>query len=666
MKKKKKKNSCPGSAEAKLVPEKKKDKTPSGDGVLLVTVVNGVDLTAKDRNGLSDPYCKLKIGSRKAVTRTQPATLTPTWQESFRFDGVGLADSLRLTCMDFDRVGSDDFMGIIDVPLHVLVGRTAPLDAWFDLCAKSASDEVSGAIRLQLVFQTAPTPSSAALGSKPVKTRKPTPFTEVAQPAETVAAEGAAPGDGAGEAAVAPLAATVAVRDGDKNTEKFRRLFRMPRDEELILDVGASLLRTIARSGRLYLSSRHLCFYSNLFGSRIIEVLPLADIAAIDPLPNPKHNGFLVKMGDGEAFSFRDVARHESTNRAVRRQHWAVTRPGMEVPSHLLEPAGASSSSFSSSSAGGARRIPSTDGDSLTETAADNDDAPDDDPRFSSTEVLDAGGFLSSELAQPCVEAEFDCTAARFFELFFSDASPFGAFYRGFRGDTDYVQGKWVADEALGNVRMLEFRSLVKTKAPFAPPTTAVVENQRYARTANRLVIEMAGSYKDVPFGDYFRVESRWEVVEEGGRCRLTVRVGVNFTKSTWLKGKITGGVTSECKTSFEGWVAEAKKELQAKGKGSAKDNDSGVVSRKPEGAAAGALAAPQPVAAAAQPAKAQPPKANVAVAGEGGSPMAGYFSASLPLLFLIAVVMLLVYRVGQLSGRIEALEAMMASSKRK
>ena len=53
--------------------------------ILAVTIVSGHSLVARDSNGLSDPYVKMKIGSgySKAKTTIVHKSLSPIWNESF-------------------------------------------------------------------------------------------------------------------------------------------------------------------------------------------------------------------------------------------------------------------------------------------------------------------------------------------------------------------------------------------------------------------------------------------------------------------------------------------------------------------------------------------------------------------------------------------------------
>jgi hypothetical protein len=48
----------------------------------------------------------------------------------------------------------------------------------------------------------------------------------------------------------------------------------------------------------------------------------------------------------------------------------------------------------------------------------------------------------------------------------------------------------------------------------------------------------MTSVMHDIPYGDYFRVESMHEVVAIGpDKCKWTCYVGLNFTKKTFFEG---------------------------------------------------------------------------------------------------------------------------------
>jgi hypothetical protein len=91
------------------------------------------------------------------------------------------------------------------------------------------------------------------------------------------------------------------------------------------------------------------------------------------------------------------------------------------------------------------------------------------------------------------------------------------------------------------------------------------------------LTVETILVMYDIPYGDYFRVESKWEVFTgvTPNSCRLAVSTGVHFMKKTWWKsngsfslqnfnllGKIETGSMKESEDGFNLWVQLARKEI--------------------------------------------------------------------------------------------------------
>jgi phosphatidylserine decarboxylase len=82
-------------------------------------VIGGQNLASKDKTGYSDPYCVVNLHNQKRKTATLMQTLFPRWNQllTFGVPDVLEGQSLFVVCMDFDQVGSDDFMGefILDI-----------------------------------------------------------------------------------------------------------------------------------------------------------------------------------------------------------------------------------------------------------------------------------------------------------------------------------------------------------------------------------------------------------------------------------------------------------------------------------------------------------------------------------------------------------------------
>jgi len=108
---------------------------------LHVDIMAGRALASKDRNGLSDPYCKIVLEDERGVkdpeskrkTEVQKKTLNPQWNSSFSFVLSPKHKTLVIRCWDKDRIGSD-FMGEIVIPLSD-VGAT-PKEGWIPLQQK--------------------------------------------------------------------------------------------------------------------------------------------------------------------------------------------------------------------------------------------------------------------------------------------------------------------------------------------------------------------------------------------------------------------------------------------------------------------------------------------------------------------------------------------------
>ena len=68
----------------------------------------------------------------------------------------------------------------------------------------------------------------------------------------------------------------------------------------------------------------------------------------------------------------------------------------------------------------------------------------------------------------------------------------------------------------------------------------------------------------DIPYGDCFTVEARWNVspkpaVDGVPRVDVQTHVMVDFTKTTIWRKAIESGVIASCKTAHEEWLSQAQ-----------------------------------------------------------------------------------------------------------
>ncbi|KDP20126.1 hypothetical protein JCGZ_05895 [Jatropha curcas] len=107
-----------------------------------VVVMEGRDLTTKEKSGKCDPYVKLQYGKVFQRTRTAHAS-NPLWNQKFEFDEIEGGEYLRIRCYNEDIFG-DDNIGSARVNLEGLVEGSIR-DVWVPLEKVN-----SGELRLQI------------------------------------------------------------------------------------------------------------------------------------------------------------------------------------------------------------------------------------------------------------------------------------------------------------------------------------------------------------------------------------------------------------------------------------------------------------------------------------------------------------------------------------
>ncbi len=113
----------------------------------MVEVKGGRELAAKDANGLSDPFCEVRLllkdgkKEKKKKTKVIYKTLNPDWDEKFEFDVTPKCEALSIVCFDKDKVGVD-FMGKVIVSVADLEKLGDSSERKMVLEKRKDSDEV--------------------------------------------------------------------------------------------------------------------------------------------------------------------------------------------------------------------------------------------------------------------------------------------------------------------------------------------------------------------------------------------------------------------------------------------------------------------------------------------------------------------------------------------
>eukprot|EP01123_Difflugia_compressa_P005192 TRINITY_DN167_c0_g1_i6.p1 TRINITY_DN167_c0_g1~~TRINITY_DN167_c0_g1_i6.p1 ORF type:complete len:466 (+),score=93.63 TRINITY_DN167_c0_g1_i6:97-1494(+) len=125
---------------------------------LVVKILQGRDLAAKDANGKSDPYLNIVYGTHNYKTKTIRKTLNPVWtDQTFVIPLDPAQQQILIECWDWDRVGGHDFMGEFVVNVPEIPDDGTPIKRFYDLTQTPSTDKrkktkhVSGAIEIELV-----------------------------------------------------------------------------------------------------------------------------------------------------------------------------------------------------------------------------------------------------------------------------------------------------------------------------------------------------------------------------------------------------------------------------------------------------------------------------------------------------------------------------------
>ena len=117
---------------------------------IVLRVICARDIQAADRGGTSDPFAAVSLqGSAKGKPRLlktliMPKTLAPVWDEMFVLVKERGSKNLVVDIFDYDRFGSNDFLGRAMVPVVDITHDE--VQGWFPLLEKSGTKASDGSI----------------------------------------------------------------------------------------------------------------------------------------------------------------------------------------------------------------------------------------------------------------------------------------------------------------------------------------------------------------------------------------------------------------------------------------------------------------------------------------------------------------------------------------
>ena len=205
-------------------------------------------------------------------------------------------------------------------------------------------------------------------------------------------------------------------------------------------------------------------------------------------------------------------------------------------------------------------------------------------------------------------EAEFPICAYHFFATFLSDKSSFMKEFHLEHGDKNIIFSQWKQlDAKSGYMRNMTFSTPLGFS--LGPESTHCDQTQRYSFYQHQtgedgkteeeyetsLVYETSQINTDVPYGDYFRVCTRWDIIDtfKHGKvesdedieqymdhtCKLKVHLSVPFSKSTIMKGTIVQKTKQQCNIFYDKLISAINKHIYSLMETSMMGNSQKIVS---------------------------------------------------------------------------------------
>jgi len=156
-------------------------------------------------------------------------------------------------------------------------------------------------------------------------------------------------------------------------------------------------------------------------------------------------------------------------------------------------------------------------------------------------------------------------TPLGFYRAFLCPSSDFFEAFHESQGHHSIEMSSWQRHYKVGPVRDLRFISPLKGWR-IGPPQALCHQTQRFkVHSGQHLLFETSQVMSDIPYGDHFRVDQRWDITSGpgSGTCTLTVHIAVPFTKSTMWKKVIEKSVTQSTLEAFRMFKELANRKLK-------------------------------------------------------------------------------------------------------
>ncbi|KAG2489021.1 hypothetical protein HYH03_012459 [Edaphochlamys debaryana] len=363
------------------------------------------------------------------------------------------------------------------------------------------------------------------------------------------------------------------------------RFFELPPTESLRGDFHCAMRKRVLLQGRMYVFDHYVCFYSAVFGFAKKRRIPMRTIKAVK---KKTHLGFPnsleIEADERKDFYTSFLSREEAYQLIMRLvpeakqladngEDSVVMRRSTDTGTGAVRDMGSSPNAGGrgeggrgGAGRGGADRslVTRNSGSMVDEGEEDEEDTGvwTVEPRSAPPVAPGSRHVLHSTLAG---------SPRDFFETVLADSAPFFEDFLDGQGNRRINLTAWKRHPQLGHVRDLHFTAPIKGAfGNWGVSHTACYQSHRFCLySEDHIVFESSQTMTDIPYGDCFTVDQRWDVRRdphaEPDKPQITfdLHVRVPFTSRCLFKGVIESGSFKQVQETFAQFVEQLRPVMQ-------------------------------------------------------------------------------------------------------